>query len=101
MVCPPETKRSIEREDLPLDRFVSFELLLSAAQREAGALSARITKVDGGRELQLSEPVMTHGSDRARIQVDRDWLSNGRYVIEIETGEHPNFLIWRYPLEIR
>jgi len=92
---------SIAASDLPTERPLRLDLVLPAALADAAALSTRITSMDGGRELALPDAVIATDRSRARVEVERGWLSPGRYRIELRASEGPPFVQRRYLLEIR
>jgi len=92
---------SLVAADLPAGRPLVLDLLLPAPLPSAARLSARIIASDGSRELNLTGALAAVDRDRARVEIDRAWLTAGDYRIEIETAEPSERALWRYPLEIR
>lgn len=100
---------SIAAQDLPTERPLVLNLLLSAGLSRATALPVRIIAMDdsgelkppGAGELKLPDAVVTTARDRVRVQIESDWLSPGLYRIEIETTERSDLTPRHYLLEVR
>jgi hypothetical protein len=91
---------SISAQDLPSERPLVLDLLLSAAMPSAGALPVRIISMDGSGELKLSGTVVSTERDRVRVQIESGSLSPGSYQIEIEATERSDLAPQRYLLEV-
>ena len=91
---------SIAAQDLPTERPLVLNLLLSASLPSADALPVRILSMDGSGELKLPDAVVAADGDRVRVQIESGWLSPGSYRIEIETSERSHLALRRYLLEV-
>jgi len=92
---------SLVAADLPAGRPLVLDLLLPAALPSAAGLSARIVALNGSRELDLTGALAATDRDRARVEIDRAWLTAGDYRIEIARAEPSERAPWRYRLEVR
>jgi len=92
---------SISAQDLPSERPLVLDLLLPAALSSADVLPVRIISIGGGGDLKLSGAVVATERDRVRVRIESDWLSPGRYRIEIEAAERTDLASQRYRLEVR
>jgi len=92
---------SLRAPDLPAGRPVVLDLLFPATLPSADGLSARIIASDGTRELNLTDVLSVIDHNRARVEIERAWLTAGDYRIEIATAEPSERAPWRYRLEIR
>jgi len=54
-----------------------------------------------GRVLELSAAVGDESTDVAQIEVASDFLTPGRYIVEIKTSERSHFPMRRYAIEVR
>jgi len=75
---------SIGAQDLPTERALRLDLLLPAALPGTDAPSARILSLDHGDALELRDVVVTANRNRVRVELEGNWLSPGRYRIEIQ-----------------
>jgi hypothetical protein len=85
---------------LPSDRPVILDLRLAEPSKSADPLAGRILTA-GRPPLEFEGAIQGEDRGRARVGIDSDWLSPGRYVIEIETTERSHFPVRRFALEVR
>lgn len=85
---------------LPSGRPVILDLQLAEPSKSADSLAGRIL-AEGRTPLEFEGVIQGEDRGRARVGVDGDWLSPGRYIIEIETTERTHFPLRRYALEVR
>ena len=90
----------IARASLSTDEPVVVNLLLPEPSRASEPLAVRVLAFDG-RTLETRGAL--HEADRrsARFELQADWLSPGRYLIEMKTTERTHFPLRRYALEVR
>jgi hypothetical protein len=90
----------IARASLSSDEPVIVNLLLPEPSRTSEPLAVRVLAFDG-RTLETRGAL--HEADRrsARFELQADWLSPGRYIIEMKTTERTHFPLRRYALEVR
>ena len=90
----------IAQASLPRDEPVVVNLLLPEPSRTSEPLAVRVLAFDG-RTLETRGAL--HEADRrsARFELQADWLSPGRYIIEMKTTERTHFPLRRYALEVR
>ncbi len=90
----------IARASLSTDEPVVVNLLLPEPSRTSEPLAVRVLAFDG-RTLETRGAL--HEADRrsARFELQADWLSPGRYIIEMKTTERSHFPLRRYALEVR
>jgi len=90
----------IARASLSSDEPVVVNLLLPEPSRASEPLAVRVVAFDG-RTLETRGAL--HEADRrsARFELQADWLSPGRYIIEMKTTERTHFPLRRYALEVR
>ena len=90
----------IARASLSTGEPVVVNLLLPEPSRTSEPLAVRVLAFDG-RTLETRGAL--HEADRrsARFELQADWLSPGRYIIEMKTTERTHFPLRRYALEVR
>jgi hypothetical protein len=90
----------IARASLSSDEPVVVNLLLPEPSQTSEPLAVRVLAFDG-RILETRGAL--HEADRrsARFELQADWLSPGRYLIEMKTTERTHFPLRRYALEVR
>jgi hypothetical protein len=91
---------SIAAQNLPTERPLVLNLLLSAPLTSADALSVRILSMDGSRELKLPDAGVATDGNRIGVQIESGWLSPGGYRIEIQTNERSQLALRRYLFEV-
>jgi len=92
---------SLALRDLPTDRPLVLNLLLPASLSSAASLPVRIIALDGTKESKLARAMVADDRDEVRVQIERNWLSAGRYRIEIETSEPAQPALRHYRFELR
>jgi hypothetical protein len=90
---------AVSRESLASGEPLAIRLQLAQPEDPGAPLSGRI--VTEGRVLDLAAVVGGDASDVAEVEIASDWLTPGRYVIEIRTSERSHFPLRRYALEVR
>ncbi|MDJ0852395.1 MAG: hypothetical protein QNK04_28830 [Myxococcota bacterium] len=85
---------------LPDDRPLVLQLELGEPSRDLEPRPVRIIGPDG-RLFHTHGPVDESDRLSARIEVDSEWLTPGRYIVEVKTTERTHFPLRRYALEIR
>jgi hypothetical protein len=91
------TLRSVE---FPRDRPVRLGLILRVAAVRFEPMNARIGD-ENGRMLKLKATVQGDAMGSVNLEVDTDWLSPGRYLIQLTTQEMSHLPVRRYRLEVR
>jgi predicted phage tail protein len=89
----------VSRESLASGRPLVVQLQLSEPEASGAQLEGRI--VTEGRTHDLSATVAGEAADLAQVEIEADWLTPGRYVIEIHTSERSHFPLRRYAIEVR
>jgi hypothetical protein len=89
----------IEAQALPTSGPLAVELLFPEPST-ATALPVRILSEDG-RILHLQAGIPEQDARRASVEIPPDWLSPGRYVVELKTTERTHLPLRRYALEVR
>lgn len=90
----------ISADALPAGRPVALNLDLAEPSANGDPLAGRIFS-EGRVPLDLSAAILGDERRTARVEIDADWLSPGRYVIEVRTTERTHFPLRRYALEVR
>jgi hypothetical protein len=72
---------------------------LTDEARGGEPLSVRIVSVDGRRMETTAAPAVGSGSG-LRLEIDPEWLTPGRYMIEVRTAEKTHLPLSRYVLEV-
>jgi hypothetical protein len=90
----------ISAASLPAGRPLALGLQLAEPSARSEPLSGRVV-TEGRAPLEFRAAV--RGDDRltARVEIAAEWLSPGRYVIELHTTEQTHFPLRRYALEVR
>jgi hypothetical protein len=84
---------------LPADEPVVVNLLLPEPSRTAEPHAVRVLAFDG-RTLETFAALREADRRSARFELQADWLSPGRYIIEMKTTERTHFPHRRYALEV-
>lgn len=88
----------VSRSSLGASPQFAVKLQLAQPEDSGEPLTGRI--LTEGRALDLSAAVIGDASDVAQVEIDADWLTPGRYVIEVHTSERSHFPLRRYALEV-
>ncbi len=91
---------TLDEAALPDEGPLTLVLELPDQARGSGPQAVRIVSVDGRRIDTTASPLPGAGSG-VRLEIDRGFLSAGRYMIEIDTEDDHPLQIRRYVLEIR
>ena len=79
---------------------LAVDLMFPEPSTASAPLPVRIVAHDG-RLLEMQARVSGDTRRRARIEIPPDWLSPGRYIVELKTTERSHFPLRRYALEVR
>jgi hypothetical protein len=90
----------IPADALPAGRVVALNLQLAEPSANRDPLAGRILS-EGRVPLDLSAAILGEDRHIARVEIEANWLSPGRYVIEVRTTERTHFPLRRYALEVR
>jgi hypothetical protein len=78
---------------------LALGLGLADEARGEEPLAVRIASV-GGRRLETTAAPARGSGSGLRLEIDPEWLTPGRYMIEVTTAEESHFPIRRYVLEV-
>ena len=90
---------SIDATSLREGEVLAIGLGLADEARGEEPVAVRIVSVDGRRLETTAAPARGSGSG-LRLEIDPEWLTPGRYLIEISTAEKNHFAVRRYVLEV-
>jgi hypothetical protein len=90
---------SIDALSLRDGEVLALGLGLSDEARGEELLAVRLVSVDGRRIETTAAPASGSGSG-VRLEIDPEWLTPGRYLVEVSTAEKSHFPIRRYVLEV-
>jgi hypothetical protein len=90
----------IPADALSAGRVVALNLQLAEPSANRDPLAGRILS-EGRVPLDLSAAILGEDRHIARVEIEANWLSPGRYVIEVQTTERTHFPLRRYALEVR
>ena len=90
----------IPADALPADRALELNLQLAEPSASSDPLAGRILS-EGRAPLHLSAAILGEDRRTARVAIEANWLSPGRYVIEVQTTERTHFPLRRYAFEVR
>ena len=90
----------ISGDALPVGRATALHLRLAEPSVDGDPLAGRILS-EGRAPLDLSAAILGEDRRTATVEIEADWLSPGRYVIEVQTTERTHFPLRRYALEVR
>jgi hypothetical protein len=91
---------ALDAASLPQDGPLVLDLVLGEPDRSEEPSPVRLVAPDG-RVLHTQARIGGEDWLEARIEVDPEWLTPGRYIIEIKTRERTHLPLRRYALEIR
>lgn len=91
---------TLNASDLPERGSVAMALELSDEARGSGERTIRIVSLDG-RRLETRARVLPGSGSGVRLDIDRDFLTEGRYMIEIKTVDAHPLQLRRYVLEVK
>ena len=91
---------TLDEAALPDEGPLTLALELADEARGSGEQAVRIISADGRRIDTTASPLPGAGSG-VRLEIDRGFLSAGRYMIEIDTEDDHPLQIRRYVLELR
>ena len=89
---------TLSATSLPAARPLAVDLLFPEPSTSAEPLPARVLALDG-RVLEMEAPLGA-GRRSAVIEIPSEWLSPGRYVVEVQTTERSHFPLRRYVLQV-
>ena len=84
---------------LPTDGPLVLNLELAEPIPDGGTFPARILAPDGRAFETRGEPA-GGGLRFARVELQADWLTPGRYIVELKTTELSHFPLRRYALVV-
>ena len=90
---------SIDATSLRDGEVLALGLGLADEARGEEPLAVRIVSVDG-RRLETTAAPADGIESGLRLEIDPEWLTPGRYMIEVRTAEKTHFPVRRYVLEI-
>ncbi len=90
---------SIDADSLREGEVLAIGLGLADEARGEEPVTVRIVSVDGRRRETTATPARGSGSG-LRLEIDPEWLTPGRYMIEVSTAEKTHFPVRRYVLEV-
>ncbi len=90
----------IAASELPVGRPLVLQLALGEPSRGAEPRPVRILATDG-RMLHARGPLAESDRMSTRVEIDPEWLTPGRYIVEVKTTEPSHFPLRRYALEVR
>ena len=76
---------------------IALDLEVASANDEARPV--RVIS-DDGRVIELEGPVDAATRTKATLRIDPEWLTPGRYVVEVKTTERSHFPLRRYVIEV-
>jgi hypothetical protein len=91
---------SIDADSLREGEVLAIGLGLADEARGEEPVTVRIVSVDGRHRETTAAPARGSGSG-LRLEIDPEWLTPGRYMIEVSTAEKTHFPVRRYVLEVR
>ena len=74
--------------------------LLFPVPTDAEQLPVRVVAFDG-RQLEAQGVIQAEDRRSASVEIPGDWLSPGRYLVELETTERTHFPLRRYMVEVQ
>ncbi len=92
---------TVESASLAAGGWLAVDLIIPAPSEGTERLAVRILSGDGQRVLETWATPRGEDRQRGRIEIENDWLSPDRYIIEVKTTERTHFPLRRYVLEIR
>ena len=78
---------------------IAVGLGLADEARDTAPMAVRVVSVDGRRIETHAAPIPGSGTG-LRLELDPEWLTSGRYMIEVHTAEKSHFPLRRYVLEV-
>jgi len=90
----------IRSSEFPRDRNVRLGLSLPVPATRFEPLNARIAD-ENGRTLKAVATVQGEEMEIANLELETEWLSPGRYLIQLVTQELSHLPVRRYHLEVR
>jgi len=91
---------SLERGELPRGRPLLLALAVSDEGRGTSLRTVRVVSTDGRRVDTTAVPLPGRGSG-LQLGIDPDFLSPGRYLIEVDTVSSSPLRLQRFVLEVR
>ena len=91
---------SVDAASLPKNEVITLGLALPDEAHGGELLPVRIVDV-GGRRLEITATPLAGRNGGVRLEIDSDWLTPGRYMIEISTFEETPLALRRYVFELR
>ena len=85
--------------ELPAGRPLVLQLALAEPSRGPEPRPVRILATDG-RMLHARGPLAEPDRMSTRVEIDPEWLTPGRYIVEVKTTERSHFPLRRYALEV-
>jgi hypothetical protein len=91
---------AIASDSLPVGGAVALNLEVSEPSAIREPFTGRILS-EGRAPLALSAASLAADRRAASVEIDADWLSPGRYIVEVHTTERTHFPLRRYAFEIQ
>jgi hypothetical protein len=91
---------TVDRAGLPSGRPLVLALELGVPSADLEPRPVRVIAPDG-RLLETSGPVDPEDRLTTSLSIDPDWLTPGRYIVEVKTTERAHFPLRRYAIEVK
>jgi hypothetical protein len=89
----------VPKAALPASGPLRIELHFPVPSADAAPRPGRVLAPDG-RVLEIEAPLADAERRSVTVEVPADWLTPGRYVVEIRTTERTHFPLRRYAVEV-